>query len=132
MSIESKALATKDMLAWIVSALPDEGAVKARQDAKWVRLEEAQTLKAEKDKIIQDGIKSHSELYEKLVNVQTENKQLKKQVFEANKILDVIIANCQDRYNVDSCEKCCDKNCCEEHELQLTLKSKESSEVNGK
>ena len=43
------------------------------------------------------------------------------QIETANKILDGIIGICQDKNDVDTCEKCCDKNCCEEYALKDTL-----------
>jgi len=46
---------------------------------------------------------------------------LEEKIVEANKILDSIIEKCQYEYDVNTCEKCCDKNCCEEHALKTAL-----------
>jgi len=48
-------------------------------------------------------------------------KRMKAQIEAAKPILDKIIAICQDRNDVTTCEECCDKKCCEEYDLNAIL-----------
>ena len=47
--------------------------------------------------------------------------QLNAKIEAAKPILDKIIAICQDRNDVTTCEECCDKKCCEEYDLNAIL-----------
>jgi hypothetical protein len=68
--------------------------------------------------------------------LEAENIQLKdcldwsKQVIEAAKpILEKIIAICQDRNDVTTCEVCCDKKCCEEYAIKEILFPRKEEKV---
>jgi hypothetical protein len=47
--------------------------------------------------------------------------ELEAKIEAAKPILDKIIAICQDRNDVTTCEECCDKKCCEEYDLNAIL-----------
>jgi hypothetical protein len=67
---------------WDLKAL---GVTEAKVDFEkpmWILSEEAQKEITDQDKIIQDGIMSHSELYEKLVSTQKQIEAAKKYVME--------------------------------------------------
>ena len=107
MSLEAKAKTSSDIFhsyPYDCRNLSEYGRV-----TKWVPLEEAQkAIETEKD---EQFIQDYKATVFKINSLK----------IEANKILDEIIAKCQDRYDVDTCEKCCDKKCCEEYEIRAIL-----------